>query len=96
MALCIDIVIRQSQLFTENNTGYCNALVTCGSIRKLWTVAYKCLVGLKKISPIENLTIEEKTTIWETAKDIAADRLNKQDMIELCQSLYTLEYILNL
>lgn len=96
MSLWMELVVYQSKLFNDNNTGYCSTLVGCESIRKMWVVAYNCLVCLKRISPIENLSIEEKTTIWETAKDIASERLGKQEMIELCKSLYTLEYILNL
>lgn len=96
MSLWMDLAIKQAKLFTEDNINYTNALVTCESIRNIWVSAYRGLVRLNYLGPLEGLPTDEKNNVWETAKDIAANRLNLSKTIELCKSLYCLEYVLNL
>src|ERR1043166_4703677 len=96
MSLWMDLAIKQSRLFMEDNVNYMNALVTCDSIRNVWVCAYDGLVRLHYLGPVEGLPISEKNNVWETAKEIAADRLNLSKTIELSKSIYCLEYVLNL
>lgn len=96
MSLWMDLAIRQSKLFIEDNVNYMSALVTCPSIRNIWVSAYDALVRLNHLGPLEGLPTSEKNNVWETAKEIAAGRLNNTKTIELSKALYCLEYILNL
>lgn len=45
---------------------------------------------------MEALDKDDKESIWAMAKEIADGRINKNDVIELCKALYTLEYLLTL
>lgn len=56
---------------------------------------YSCLVIAKLITPIEFMEIEEKETLWESAKEYSKQRLNLKDTVDLCKSLCALEYSLS-
>ena len=96
MSLWMDLAIKQSRLFSEDNVNYTNALVTCDSIRNIWVCAYKGLVRIHYLGPLEGLSVSEKNNVWETAKEISAGRLNNAETIQLSKALYCLEYVLNL
>jgi hypothetical protein len=85
---------KQSELFHLNNQVFIECLVKFKSVRHTLTYAYKSLIRLKKLSPIESLPLNEKTNLWEMTKEYAANRLEKDEMIELSQALLTLEYYL--
>jgi hypothetical protein len=57
---------------------------------------YNYLISNKTITPMEQLPVDEKNNIWETAKDIANGKLTKNELIDFCRCLYAFEYILNL
>lgn len=96
MSLWMDLAIKQSKLFIEDNVNYSNAIVNCDSIRYIWVCAYNALVRLHLLGPLEGLPTSEKNNVWETAKEISAGRVNLPKTIELSKALYCLEYVLNL
>lgn len=87
---------KQVDFFTGNNQGYCEVLVTCDCPRSILVMAYRTLVRMGKLVPVEDLKAEEKQIAWDMAKDIAKGRLDKKRIIELCQALMTIEFFLNL
>jgi len=90
------LAVEQSKVFAENNVPYMDAMVNGDSIRYIWQVCYSYFINTKQLPPLESLPVEDKTHVWETAKEIAAGRLNNKKTIELSKSLYCLEYVLNL
>jgi hypothetical protein len=90
------LAIKQAELFVENNIAYTTCLVTGDSPRYIMNHAYCCLVNSNHLMALELLPKDEKENVWETAKEIAAGRLNKAKTVELSKALYCLEYILNL
>lgn len=87
---------KQAQLFLDNNTVYCEVLVTADCPRSILVMAYQILVRHSKITPIEDMLQEHKHTAWKTALEIANGRLGRKALIELVQALITLEYFLTL
>lgn len=73
-----------------------SCLVKFNSQRYILLWCYASLVGNKKIKLMEALDKDDKESIWAMAKEIADGRINKNDVIELCKALYTLEYLLTL
>lgn len=90
------LAVEQSKVFIDNNVSYTEALVNATSIRYIWQVCYSYFVNTKQLPPLERISVEDKTHVWETAKEIAAGRLNNKKTIELSKALYCLEYVLNL
>jgi hypothetical protein len=86
---------QQAEIFVSNNVAYCEILVTCSCPRTILLYAYNHLVYLQKITPIEELLLDDKQFAWETAKDIAKGRLSRKSLIELVQALVALNYFLN-
>lgn len=94
--LMLELGREQAQLFLANNLVYCEILVTCSCPRHILLLAYQNLVRQRKLTPIEELLLAHKQTAWETAKEIAKDRMDRKGLIELVQALLTVEYFLNL
>lgn len=92
----LDLGRKQAAMFESNNVAYCEVLVKFSSPRHILLQIYRLLVRMGKIIPVEDLLQEQKSLAWQTAKDIAKDRLGKKDLIELVQALLTIEYFLNL
>lgn len=92
----LDLGQKQAALFTANNLAYCEILVTCECPRHILVSAYRCLVRLGKLAPIEDLLQEQKEVAWQTAKDIAKGRMGQKALVEVVQALLTIEYFLNL
>lgn len=92
----INIGKKQTNDFMNNNVGFIEGLITLDVPIKLMLLCYKSLVIKRLIKELELLPIDQKNTIWEQAKEFANDRLNKDQLIDLCRSLYALEYLLNL
>lgn len=86
---------KQAALFESNNLTYCEVLVQFKSPRHILLHVYRMLVRMQKITPIEEMLQEQKEVAWQTAKEIAKERLGKKDLIELVQALLTIEYFLN-
>lgn len=87
---------QQAQLFLANNILYCEILVTSSCPRHILLLAYENLVRQRKLTPIEDLLLVHKQTAWETAKEIAKDRMDRKGLIEVVKALLTIEYFLNL
>lgn len=64
------------------------------SLRSMWYGIYGDSVLNKVFIPVENLPIEEKTTLWDYTRQIAPE-LNREDKIKLSKCLYAIEYYLN-
>lgn len=91
----LDLGRKQAQLFVEDNITYCEILVTGSCPRKILLLAYRRLVSLRKITPIEDMLLEHKESAWQMAKDIAKGRLGRQALIETVQAMMVIEYFLN-
>lgn len=85
---------KQVELFQNNNIAWMDAMVTSDCIKGIMCIAYRAFVREKKITAIEDMPIGEKKKLWEQAKEFAKNRLNQQEMVDLCRSLLTLEYML--
>lgn len=92
----IEIGKKQAIDFMNNNVAFMEVLITCVVPIKLMLLCYRSLVIKKAIKELESLPVNQKNTIWEQAKEFSNGRLNKDQLIDLCRSLYTLEYLLNL
>lgn len=87
---------KEAESFKTNNVAYCEVLVTCTAQRNILRMAYNQLVHRKKVTPIEDMLLADKTTAYNTAKEIAKDRLGRGALIELVKALIAIEYFLNL
>lgn len=65
-------------------------LANCQSISNVLFNHYHTLVSTKKLIPIEQLTLEEKTELWKIANQIKGG--TKQERIDYSKALYTLLY----
>lgn len=86
---------KQAELFNENNITYIDCLVRSNGLKSIWLGAYADLINLKEIEPIDKLPSDEKKILWETATEFSKGLLSKENNIELCKALYTLEYLLS-
>lgn len=64
------------------------------SMRGNWVFVYKGLVKSGKVKPIEQLEQSEKMELWNHAKEMGP-KLNSDQLVSLCKSLYSIEYYLN-
>jgi len=55
---------------------------------------YSYLVRERKITPLENLTIDEKHLSWNTAKYFSKGRLSDLELVEVVKALHALEFLL--
>lgn len=92
----LELGAKQALMFSDNHLAYTELLVTANTPRLILSYCYSTLCRLGKLQPIEELQLEQKYILWETAKEFSKDRLNKDEMVQLVKSLYSLEYYLNL
>lgn len=92
----LELARKEVEVFKSNNLAYCEVLVTCTTQRNILRMAYNQLVHRKKVTPIEDMLLADKTTAYNTAKDIAKGRLGRGALIELVKALIAIEYFLNL
>lgn len=93
--LFIELGKKQANLFSESHIPYIECVVTCAGMRNVMLTVYNSAVFRGEIKPLEILPQEDKLSIWETAKEMSKDRLDKNGVIELSKVLHTLEYYLN-
>ena len=91
----LDLGRKQAALFESNNVAYCEVLVVSPVPRQIVLQAYRILVRMHKLTPVEDLLQDQKEIAWQMAKDIAKGRLGTKALIELVQALLTIEYFLN-
>jgi hypothetical protein len=96
MSTWLELGKQQAELFANDNFIFAELLITTECSRGIMVVCYTVLVRTMIIGPIEKMAIEDKQTLWETAKEIAKGRLGENKMIELSKALVSLEYFLNL
>lgn len=98
----IEFGLYMLDLFTQNErmTKAHIKLITSeySSMRSNWVYVYSGLVAEKKIKKIEEMADDEKDKLWEYAKELRPDisALTKEQAKDLCRSLVTIEYLLNL
>ena len=92
----LDLARKEAESFKSNSVAYCEVLVTCTAQRNILRMAYNLLVHRKKIVAIEDMALADKTTAYDTAKDIAKGRLGRAGLVELVKALIVIEYFLNL
>ena len=90
--LSIWLGAMQVKLFESNQPVYMDVFCSGEGVRKILIGYYNSLVKEEKIIPIENLSVEYKTELYETAKEIAANRLDTNGCIQLCKCLQVLTY----
>ena len=95
MSHWLDLGRKQAAVFTDNNLGYVESLITCVVPKKIMIMCYYILLRQKALIKIEDLPLDQKTTLWETSKYFDKGRLNKDQIVELAKCLYTVEYFLN-
>lgn len=83
---------RQVELFESNSPIYLDVFCSGEGIRKILTGYYNQLVQDGKVVAIENLEVEYKKQLKETAIEMAAGRLNTEGCVELCKCLQVLSY----
>lgn len=87
--------IWQSDLFMDDNEGYIECLITLAVPIKIMMLCYHGLIYEKSLVPINKLSDEERSKLWEEAKVYAKGRLDKNQLINLCCALHCLKSILN-
>lgn len=87
--------LGQADLFMRDNIKYIDGLIGCESVRGMMVSLYKILINRGLLTAIEHLTTEHKTDLWEQTKEFANGKLDRDNMISLSRSLYTMEYFLN-
>lgn len=90
----IGLAKKQVLLFEKDHISWMNLLVTSVCVRKIMFMAYNSLVNHKNIRPIQDMSEKEKSTIWESAKEFAKDRLKKDELVQVSKALISLEYLL--
>jgi hypothetical protein len=91
----IDLGRKQVDVFTQDHETYLECIVKYKGIRDIMMAVYKTLLSIKILQPLEEQPYEGKLHVWETAKEIAKDRMDKEGVIKLSKILYTIEYYLN-
>jgi hypothetical protein len=81
----------QLNVFGDNPQAYFELLVTGLTQRVILSMFYFVLVRMRRIIPVEELSESDKADLWESAKEIAADRLDKNKTIELSKCLYIIQ-----
>jgi len=93
--MLLEIGSKQATMCNDDSVTYINCLVTCDGMRQLMATVYACLTYIKRLPKIEDLSLEEKTTLWEETKEFANNRLDLKETIKLSKCLYTIEHFLN-
>lgn len=94
MSTFLDLGKKQATMFMNDNVGYMELLVTADCPREILNVCYRILVREGKLKELKDLPLEEKTGIWETAKEFAKDRLDQKGLISLSCALQALNYLI--
>jgi len=85
---------QQLNIFEQQSEAYFELLVTGLTQRTILSMFYFVSVRSKRLLPIEKLPESDKKDLWESAKDIAAGRLDNNQTIELSKCLYTIQCFL--
>lgn len=86
---------RQAESFEKDNIRYMKALPFVEVPQIILLQCYNIFVSSRKIKKIEELPVQDKQTIFDTAKEISMGKLGKEQLVRLCKCLYSLEFILN-
>lgn len=87
---------KQARLFEQDNISYTEALLRLTGSRKMMVWLYYRLRNYKYITPIEDLSQEEKEQMWQFTKEICVgEHRVKEKMRQMSLSFYALEYFLN-
>lgn len=92
----ISLVHKHIEMFNNDSTVYCELMVTAPGHRGILHRAYNRFVREKKITALQDMTMSEKVSVGEMAKEIAKGRLDRASLIELAENLIVIEYLLNL
>lgn len=92
--MVIEMGYKHAKMCNEDSVNYINCLVKGRGMRLVMEMVYKSLITSKKIIRIEDLTVEEKTLLWEQTKEFAAGELNNSETIKLSKCLYAIEFLL--
>jgi hypothetical protein len=71
-------------------------MVAAPGHRNVFHRAYNRFVREKKITSLQDMTMTEKVSVGEMAKEISKGRLDRSGLIELAENLIVIEYLLNL
>jgi hypothetical protein len=87
---------KETACFEEHCEEYLENLIVTNCRRKIMCWIYSYVISGKKASRIEDLPKENREQMWLTAKDICKGRVDdKKKMIEICKTLYVIEYFIN-
>lgn len=96
MSLTFHLARKQGEIFEKDNVGYMKSIPFVQTPQSILLGCYEILVRQVKVKKIEELSEVDQRNIWDTAKEFAAGRLNKEELIRLSKCLYALEYILTM
>jgi hypothetical protein len=85
---------KQAETCRENPEVYLSCLVKFGSQRSVIMTAYNALVAAGRMVRIEDQDQERKIEYWQTAKALAADKLDPEKTKILARCLYCLDWLL--
>lgn len=91
----IEIGKKVSSSFEDHSIEFIETLIDGDGMRGLLEWVYFSLVSEKIITQIEDLPIDRKNKLWESAKDFLKVPMNKEKTIQFVRCLYCLEYYLN-
>lgn len=87
---------RYAQLFEADNLGFTQSMLILSGSRGLMKWVYSMLVARKLLTKLEDLSNEEKVSMWEFVKEICVDEhRTKEKMLQMVIVFYTIEYFLN-
>jgi hypothetical protein len=92
--MLFEVAKKQAAMCNDDSVTYINCLITCEGMRGLMTTVYNALINTKRAIKIEDLSLEEKNTLWLQTKEFANNQLNLQETIKLSKCLYSIEYFL--
>ena len=89
------LAVKQAEIFQKDNVAWMGAMVTSSCIKSIMCYAYGGLVRDGKIKPIEDMTLDEKTNLWNQAKEFSNGQLDQSGLVQVAKTLITLEFLLN-
>jgi len=81
--------------FEWDNISFTERLVALGGFRGILVWIYCLLRNYGKLTPLEQLSEEDKASMWNTALDVCKENRTKKKLHEIVMSFYALEYFLN-
>lgn len=78
----IQVGVWYVEQFEKDNEFFIECLVNFRTVRDIFLMVYHALIADKKISPIELWPIDLKEAIWNDAKDLSKQRLDKYQLIQ--------------